>query len=149
MKIYLGADHRGFYLKEHVKPWLSHWGVDFEDLGAIILDPHDDYPAYAARVAHKVTNDKKSLGILICGSGVGVEVVANKFDGIRASVGKNPLQVEAGRKDDDMNVLVIASDFTKENEAKMMLEKFLKTKFSNKLRHRKRLLQIKEIEKTN
>jgi ribose 5-phosphate isomerase B len=80
---------------------------------------------------------------------VGVDVMANKFDGIRASIGKSVAQIEAGRNDDDMNVLVIAADFTGEKDAKAMLIAFLETKFSGKARYERRLQEIKEIEANN
>lgn len=148
MKIYIGADHRGFKLKEKIKKWLEDWQYEFEDLGAAKLDPQDDYTLYAEKVASMVADDN-SRGILLCGSGVGVDVTANKFDGIRASIGKTSGQVEAGRNDDDMNVLVIAADFTKEEEAKKMIKAFLETKFTGKARHKKRLQDIKKIEANN
>ncbi len=147
--IYLGADHRGYHLKEKLTQWLFDWGEKFEDLGADHLDPDDDYPVYAEKVASVVADDPKSKGILLCGSGVGVDVVANKFDGIRASIGKSPAQVTAGRRDDDMNLLVLAADFTEESEAKKMVKAFLKTKFDRASRHQKRLEDIKRIEENN
>jgi ribose 5-phosphate isomerase B len=149
MKIYLGADHRGFTLKEKIAKWLFEWGYEFNDLGADFLDPNDDYPVYAEKVASMVKANKGSLGILLCGSGVGVEVAANKIDGVRAAIGKNPEQVKAGRNDDDMNVLVIAADYTKDNEAKEMVKVFLKTKFAAKSRFKKRLEDIKRLEANN
>ncbi len=147
--IFIGADHRGFELKEKVAEWLFEWKYEFTDLGAETLDPKDDYTLYAERVASMVGNKPESLGVLLCGSGVGIEVAANKFDGVRASVGKNPDQVKAGRNDDNMNILVIATDFTKENEAKEMLKTFLETKFSGKARHERRLQEIEKIEANN
>ena len=78
-----------------------------------------------------------------------MDVVANKFDGVRASIGKDVFQVEAGRNDDDMNILVIAADFTEEKEAKAMLIAFLETKFSGKAKYERRLQEIKEIEANN
>ncbi|HTK03234.1 MAG TPA: RpiB/LacA/LacB family sugar-phosphate isomerase [Alphaproteobacteria bacterium] len=149
MKIYLGADHHGYELKEKVAKWLFEWEHKFEDLGAEFLDPDDDYSLYANDVASLVAADIFSKGILLCGSGVGMNVAANKFDGVRASVGKNPDQVKAGRNDDDMNVLVIASDFTNENEAREMIKMFLETKFSGKARHERRLEEIEKIEANN
>lgn len=149
MKIFVGADHRGFELKEKVKKWLNEWGYEYTDEGAYQLDPKDDYTTFASKVANRVSEDKNSLGVLICGSGVGVDVTANKFDGVRASLGKNAKQVGAGRHDDNMNILVIASDFTKDKEAKLMLEKFLKTEFSNEERYEKRLRDIEKIETVN
>lgn len=150
MTIYIGADHRGFKLKEKVIRWIYDLRkYDFEDLGAYVYEEGDDYNKYAELVASLVADNDKSLGILICGSGVGVEVVANKFDGIRASVGKNPRQVEAGRMDDDMNILVIAADFTIDSEAKAMIKAFLETKFEGLARYKRRLSEIKKLEANN
>ena len=149
MKIYLGADHRGYALKEKVAKWLFEHKLEFEDVGAQSLNPDDDYTLYATEVALLVSKIKGSRGILFCGSGVGVDVVANKFDGVRASMGKSEEQVKAGRTDDDMNILVIAADFTKETETSDMVKAFLETEFDNKERHKRRLEDIKRIEENN
>ncbi len=149
MKIFLGADHRGYELKEKIAKWLFEMEHAYQDVGADHLDPADDYTKYAEQVASLVAENEGSRGILVCGSGVGVEIVANKFDGIRAGIGKDVFQVEAGRNDDDMNVLVIASDYTEEKEAKAMLIAFLETKFSGKARHERRLEEIEKIEANN
>ena len=149
MKIYIGADHRGYELKEKICGWLTELKKGCVDVGAKALDPSDDYTKYAADVASLVAKDNESRGVLLCGSGVGVEVAANKFDGIRAAIGKDVFQVEAGRNDDDMNVLVIAADYTEEKEAKAMLIAFLETKFSGKDRYEKRLEEIEKIEANN
>lgn len=149
MKIFIGADHRGYELKEKIARWLFELNYDFEDLGADYLDLKDDYPKYAEKVASLVAKRPGSKGVLLCGSGVGVDVVANKFDGIRSSIGKSVLQVKAGRKDDDMNVLVIASDYTTEKEAKGMLISFLETKFDGFERHERRLEEIEKLEANN
>jgi ribose 5-phosphate isomerase B len=149
MRIYLGADHRGYALKEKIAGWLFDWGYEFVDLGAQNLDPKDDYTKYAEEVGSIVGKNENAKGILICGSGVGVEVVANKFDGVRASIGKNPDQVRAGRNDDDMNILVLAADFTTEKEAREMLKVFLETKFSGRSRYKRRLREIEKIEANN
>lgn len=149
MKIYIGADHRGFELKEKIARWLFDLEHAYLDVGADHLDPNDDYTKYAEQVASLVAQNKGSRGVLLCGSGVGVEVVANKFDGVRAGIGKDVFQVEAGRNDDDMNVLVIASDYTDEKEAKAMLIAFLETKFSGKARFERRLSEIEKIEANN
>lgn len=149
MKIYIGADHHGYHLKEKITQWLFEWGYGFEDLGADHLDPKDDYTVYAEKVASMVKDTPYTLGILLCGSGVGVDVVANKFDGVRASLGKSPGQIKAGRNDDDMNILVIAADYTEEDEAKEMIKVFLETEFEAKDRFKKRLNKIKKIEANN
>ncbi|MEK7470569.1 MAG: RpiB/LacA/LacB family sugar-phosphate isomerase [Patescibacteria group bacterium] len=149
MKIYIGADHRGFVLKEKIARWLYELKYEFTDLGANSIDLSDDYTKYAEQVALMVRDNEGSRGVLLCGSGVGVDVVANKFDGIRSSIGKSVLQVKAGRSDDDMNILVIAADFTTEKEAKGMLIAFLETKFSGKERYKDRLEEIEKIEANN
>jgi len=136
-------------LKEKIAKWLFDWGYTFQDLGAERLEPKDDYTVYAQRVASLVWKEEGSRGILLCGSGVGVDAIANKFDGVRASLGKNPDQVRAGRNDDDMNILVLAADFTKDEEAKGMLKAFLETKFAGKERFVRRLEDIKKIEANN
>lgn len=149
MQVYLGADHRGFKLKEKIKKWLEEWDYEVKDMGASEFDSKDDYTLYAEKVGSIVGKEKGARGILLCGSGVGVDVTANKFDGARASIGKTPGQVKAGRNDDDMNILVIAADFTKEDEAKKMVKMFLETKFAGKARFKKRLQDIEKIEANN
>ena len=152
-KIYLGADHRGFALKEKISQWLFKREYEFEDLGALSFNPNDDYPKYAAQVASMVKSSfakaTEDRGILFCGSGIGVDVVANKFDGIRAGLGKSEEQVRAGRKHDNMNILVIAADFTQEKEAEKMVQAFLETKFDWEEKHEKRLQDIQKIEENN
>lgn len=148
MKVYLGADHRGFHLKEKLAAWLRpHHPLI--DMGATSHDTSDDYTLYAEKVAAAVSADTAARGILLCGSGVGVDVVANKKDGVRASIGLSPAQVKEGRKDDDMNVLVIAADFTSEEKARELVEAFLHTQFDNAPRHERRLQDIKRIEENN
>lgn len=149
MKVYLGADHRGYVLKEKVKKWLTDWNYSFEDYGAYKYDQEDDYTFYAGKVAPVVADDNQARGILICGSGVGVDVAANKFDGVRSSIGKNKEQIKAGRNDDNMNVLVIAADYTNDEEASEMIRVFLETEFSGKDRYKRRLDDITKIEDNN
>ena len=148
MQIFIGADHRGFSLKGDLIKWLKT-NYKISDMGALKFDSKDDYPLYSRRVAEKVRLSPDGFGILLCGSGVGVDVVANKFDGIRASIGKTPAQVRSGRKNDDMNVLVIASDYTSKTEARDMTKAFLTTSFSEDKRYQKRLDEIKKIEENN
>ncbi len=148
-KIFIGADHRGFKLKTKVKEWLEKWGIEVIDMGARTFDPSDDYTLYAEKVALMTRDTPEAMGVLICGSGVGVDITANKFDGIRASIGKSPEQIKAGRKDDDMNILVLAADFTKENEAREIVRAFVNTEFSGKARHRRRIKEVEKIEANN
>lgn len=149
MKIYLGADHRGYLLKEKIARFLFEKGYSFEDMGALSLNPDDDYPLYAEKVASMIASGPKDRGILVCGSGVGVLVVANKFDGVRAGLGINKEQVVAARNDDDINVLALASDFTGEKQALEMVLAFLETPFSGKAKHKKRIEDISRIEANN
>lgn len=149
MKVYLGSDHRGFELKEKLKSWLEKRDIDHEDFGAHSYDKNDDYTTYAQKVASVVSTSNSTLGVLLCGSGVGVDIAANKFDNVRASVGINEDQVAAGRRDDDMNVLVIAADFTDEDSAFKMVKALLETKYENVKRHNRRLEEIKRIEQNN
>jgi ribose 5-phosphate isomerase B len=142
----LGADHRGFALKTSVKSNLRNVGYDVEDLGAYTFHPEDDYVIYAEKVASSVAGNKGSRGVLFCGSGVGMDIAANKFSGIRASIGKSVEQVRAGRRDDDMNVLVIAAEFTDEAEALEMIKAFLEADFDGKPRHKRRIEMIEDIE---
>ena len=151
MKIYIGADHRGFNLKESLKKYFHENGIEHEDLGAYEFHASDDYPIYAERVSHKVSEGIKQAedprGILICGSGVGVDIVANKFEGIRSGLAINRKQVESARKDDDINVLAIAADETDESKAREMVRTFLETEFESSKKHIRRLNEIEEIEK--
>lgn len=145
--IYIGADHRGYKLKEVLKSYLKELKFDFEDLGASELIFDDDYPDYAIKVAKKVAeNPKENLGILICGSGVGVDVVANKFKGIRSALVFNAEQARMSRNDDNANVLSLSADFIEENSAKEIVKIWLETPFSWLERYARRLEKVKEIE---
>ena len=144
--VFLGADHRGFHLKEKVKLWLRQWGVEFEDLGNTELDPEDDYSDFAARVAEKVsTYESESVGIVICGSGVGVDMVANKFPLIRCGLGFSSQQIRMARQDDDINVLALPADFLSYKKARKIVETFLKTEFVGEPKHRRRIEKIAKI----
>ena len=146
--IFLAADHRGFPLKEKVKQWLVEWGYDYEDMGAFKLDPTDDYPIYAKKVAEGIV-EPEDRGILVCGSGVGVDEVANKFDGIRSGLAISKEQIQSARNDDNINVLALASDFISEEEAREMVKVFLDTEFADAERFNRRLKEVGEIEEEN
>ena len=146
--IFLAADHRGFPLKEKVKQWLVEWGYDYEDMGAFKLDPTDDYPIYAKKVAEGMV-EPEDRGILVCGSGVGVDEVANKFDGIRSGLAIIKEQIQSARNDDNINVLALASDFISEEEAREMVKVFLDTEFADAERFNRRLKEVGEIEEEN
>jgi len=145
MKIYLGADHAGFELKEKLK--LSFKIYEFIDLGNKVFNRKDDYPIFASRVAKAVSKSKNNLGILICGSGQGVCIAANKVKGIRASLAENVRDAYLARKDDNSNVLCLQGRYITLNKAKNIVKKFLETKFAKKERYRRRINEIKRLEK--
>lgn len=146
--IYLGADHGGFNLKEHLKNFLRKSKVKFVDLGAKKLDPTDDYPDYAKLIAGKVSrNPKKDLGILICRSGQGVAIVANKFKRVRAGLVWNVPEAKFSRNDDMSNILCLPSDHISPHSAEKIVETWLTTPYSKQERHLRRVTKIDAIEK--
>jgi len=146
MKIFIGAAHRGFELKEHLKVWLEEEGHQVVDCGNSKYDPEDDYPDFSLAVAKKVQQDSESKGIVICGSGVGANIAANKVKGIRASVGFNTDEIRHAREHDDLNVLSISSEYSSFPEAQEMIVAFLTTPFGSEERFIRRLDKIREYE---
>ena len=143
MKLYIGADHRGFKLKQALIEWLQSQGHEVEDCGNTRLDPADDYPDYASYVAERVKNSSEDArGILLCGSGVGVSIAANKHKGIRAGLGINREQVASATEHDHINVLALAADFVTLDQAKEMVDVFLQTNYSPEERHVRRVGKI-------
>ena len=147
--LFLAADHRGFTLKEKIKTYLFLKKVVYEDLGAVELKPGDDYPDYARLLAEKILGHKDNVGIALCGSGAGMNIVLNKFDGIRAGVGENPDMITAQRRDDNINVLVIPTDFVNDTDAYLMVDRFLHETFKSDPKYQRRLNKIKVIEQGN
>lgn len=145
--LYIGSDHRGYKLKEALKIYLQELNFDFEDSGAKELIPDDDYPNYALAVAKKVAeNPDENRGILICGSGVGVDIVANKIQSIRSALCFDVKQAQVSRNDDNANVLSLAADFISEEKAKEIMKIWLETPFSGLEHHARRIEKIKKIE---
>ena len=150
MKIYIGADHRGFELKEELKKFLIEKGYEVEDVGAFKYDKDDDYPDFARQVAERVAGDPEhSRGVLLCGSGTGMDAAANKVRGVRATIAFSKEITRAARNDDDINVISLPADFLKSEEAEEIAEIFLKTPFEAVERRVRRLQKIAEIEKKN
>ena len=146
MLIYIGADHRGFELKESLKIYLKESGYEIVDVGNPIFEQVDDYPDFGIAVAKEVSlNPENSRGILICGSGVGMDVVANRFKNVRSVLASTPDQAASSRNDDNTNVLSIAADFLTESEVKKILTIWLQTDFSVEERHRRRLEKIDKL----
>jgi len=149
MKLYLGADHRGFELKNSIAAWLKTQGHEVVDCGNAVLDPLDDYPDFAFAVAQNVAKDHGSRGIMFCGSGTGVTIAANKIDGIRAADAFSADEVRHSRKHDDMNVLAIAADYTSSEEAKTYITIFLSEPFSPQEKYIRRIQKITDMEGAN
>lgn len=146
MKIVIGADHRGFALKEDLKMYLQALNYSVVDVGAKHLDPTDDYPDFAYPAAMLVATADAERGILICGSGAGVTIAANKVAGIRAVEAHSVEHIVTARNDDDANILALSADETDSDTAREIAEAFLNTPFSGDERHQRRLDEIAEIE---
>lgn len=144
--IYIGADHRGFELKEELKRRLTNDGIEVEDLGNETLDPADDYVDYAKAVAQTVANDSESKGILICGSGVGVDMAANKVKGARSCLVFDQKRAIQSREHEDANILCLGSDILIADDAYEIVKVFIQTPFSGEERHIRRLNKLKELE---
>jgi len=142
MTIYIGSDHRGLKLKSQLIPWLSKLGHKVVDCGNTIKDPEDDNPDYAFAVTQKLTKDPQARGVLICGSGIGMSIAANRVRGIRGALGFNQKQVKDFREHDDANVIILPSDFVKEHEAKTFMQAFLETKFLDDEKYRRRIQKL-------
>jgi ribose 5-phosphate isomerase B len=147
MKIFIGADHRGFNLKEFLKERLSNESYEVIDCGNFIYDPEDDYSDFALKVGEKVKENFGSLGILICGSGAGVCFACNKVKGIRGSLAINPEMAKIMKEDDDINILCLASDFIEKNLAWEIIKTFLETKFKNEEKYLRRIKKVEDYEK--
>jgi len=140
--LYLGADHRGFKKKEELKKYLREMGVKFLDLGNTIFDSNDDYPDFAKMVAERVSKDPKGKGILICGSGIGMSISANKFKGIRAGLCLNEKMARLSRQKTNCNILCLSADFLPLNKMKQIVRVWLSTKFNQKERYKRRIRKI-------
>lgn len=149
MKIYLGADHQGFHLKEQVFAYLVKHGYETEDVGDQTLDPNDDFPVFAQRVALKVlgSEENDTRGILICGGGQGVAMAANRFKGIRASVIWDAYEAKMTRYDNDSNVLCLPARIVGDNEGTWegILETWLNTDFADAVRFKRRNAELDEL----
>lgn len=146
MDIAIGADHGGFQLKVILLEYLRKVGHAVRDLGASSSEP-SDYPDYARAVANALIDGSAERGILICGSGVGASVAANKFPGIRAAVCHDTFSAHQGVEDDDMNVLCLGARIVGTELAKDIARTYLAATFSGAERHRRRLEKVREIER--
>lgn len=150
MKIYLGADHQGFAMKEAVFAYLAKRGYDIEDVGGKELDPGDDFPEIAHRAVLQVLGDDEKSdprAILICGGGQGMSMAANRFRGIRASVIWDAYEAKMTRNDNDSNVLCLPARILEKdpNEWHDIIDTWLKTPFASAVRYKRRNAQIDEL----
>ena len=147
MRIAIGADHGGFHLKEELAAWLRQRGYEIQDVGALKFDPEDDYPDYAAKVARTVADGQADRGIVLCGSGVGASVAANKIVGARAAVCHDTYSAHQGVEHDDMNVLCLGARIVGPEVARELVDTFVSAQFSGEERHRRRLAKVVALEK--
>lgn len=145
-KVFLGTDHAGFDLKEHIKAFLKKEGHEVVDEGAVTFDKNDDYPDFIAKAAKSVAKNPGSFGIVFGKSGAGEAIVANKIPGIRAVLCFKPENAKLARKHNDANVLSLGGGFVTPQEAEDISKTFLETPFSNEERHKRRIDKIKKIE---
>lgn len=142
MKIILGADHGGWQMKEKVKRWLSG---EVKDMGALEENKNDDYVDFAVLVAKELEKNSESKGILFCRNGFGMVIAANRFSWVRCGLGFDVGAVEKGRMDDDINCLAIPADYVDLKKVKEMIGVFLKTKFSEEERYKRRLDKLRHL----
>ena len=147
MKIYLGADHNGFELKARLASFLRARGHEVVDEGARELKPEDDYPQFAARVvsALQADDNPEARGLLICGSGQGMAIAANRFKGIRATLCWDTQEARMSRNDDDSNVLCLPSRLLSEKQAESITHTWLSTPFAKAPRFVRRIKELDEL----
>lgn len=147
MKIFLGADHNGFHLKEAVFAYLSKRGYEVEDVGDREFNEHDDFPEFAQMAAIKVLGEDNARAILICGGGQGMCMAANRFRGIRASVIWDDQEARMARNDNDSNVLCLPARILEkeEEEWRSIIDTWLETPFAGADRYKRRNRQLDEL----
>ncbi|MCL4321130.1 MAG: ribose 5-phosphate isomerase B [Deltaproteobacteria bacterium] len=145
--IFLGSDHAGFELKESIKNYLKEKGINYLDMGTDSLKSVD-YPDYALKVAEKVKagDDKNSFGILVCGTGIGMDIAANKIDGIRAALIHDEYTAEVAKKHNNANIVTLGGRTTTPTEAVRYIDKFMSSKYEGG-RHEDRISKITSMEK--
>ena len=145
MKIFIGTDHAGFELKNKLYEYLINKGHDVVDVGPFEYEKLDDYPDFAFEVATKVIGEDDSKGILICTSGQGMAMAANRVRGIRAAVVWDEEAAKHSREHNDANVISLPGKRVSEEEAKKIIDTWLETEFTNEERHKRRIAKIEEF----
>lgn len=144
--LYIGADHGGYKLKELLKHHLEKSRIPFRDLGARSLNPQDDYPPIAQKVARAVARGRRAGGVLLCRSGVGVAIVANKVKGVRAVLAPDAWLATRAKRDEDANVLCLPAERLTAAQAWQIVRAWRAAPFRGAARDRRRLRQIQRIE---
>ncbi|MBQ2061177.1 MAG: ribose 5-phosphate isomerase B [Oscillospiraceae bacterium] len=144
MKIAIGCDHGGYLLKQDILIWMEENDIDYEDFGCFSRDSVD-YPVYGEKVARAVASGECDKGIVICTTGIGISIAANKVKGIRCAHCADPLSAEMTRRHNDANVLALGAGIVGPNLAKRMVEVFLNTEFEGG-RHARRVAMLDAIE---
>ena len=144
MKISLGCDHGGYLLKQDILIWLEEHDIDFEDVGCFSTESVD-YPIYGEKVARLVASGECEKGIVICTTGIGISIAANKVQGIRCAHCADSLEAEMTRRHNDANMMAIGAGFTGKNMAERMVEVFLTTEFEGG-RHERRVNKMMALE---
>ncbi len=147
MKVAVGADHAGYNLKQSLIAYLNKQGFQILDLGTDTDEIPSDYPDFAEKVAHAVLSGQAERGVLVCGSGVGVSIAANKIHGIYAALCDDTYSAHQGVEHDNMNVICIGARVIGVELAREIVHAFLNAKFSQEERHVRRLNKFLEIEK--
>ena len=145
MKIALACDHGGYEMKEQIKTWLTELGYEYEDFGCYST-ASCDYPEFAAAAARAVAGGSGEMGIVVCTTGIGISIAANKIKGIRCAHCADCLQAQLTREHNDANMMAIGAGFTGPNMAKEMVKVFLTTAFSGGERHVRRVNGVKALE---
>jgi RpiB/LacA/LacB family sugar-phosphate isomerase len=145
MKIALGADHAGYELKQTIEAGLAAEGYDIVDVGTFSTDPVD-YPDYAEALGRAILDGRAERGILICGSGAGASIAANKLKGIRATVAHDTYTAHQSVEHDDVNVLTLGARVIGVAQASELVHAFLGARFTGEERHRRRLAKIEHLE---
>lgn len=146
-KVYIGADHNGFTHKEMLEKWLDELGYQVIDVGDNQLNPDDDYPEFAGKLASTMlaSGEVQPMGILLCGSGQGMAIGANRFKGIRAAVCWNEKTAKMSRHDDDANVLCLSAWDLDKNAIQNIVKTWLETPFDKAVRYERRIKELDNL----
>jgi ribose 5-phosphate isomerase B len=148
MRVFLGSDHAGYELKEHLVSWLKANGHEAVDCGPAVYDAVDDYPPFVLRAAEATAADEGSLGIVIGGSGNGEQIAANKIEGVRAALAWRTEIAQLARQHNNANVISIGARMHSQEDATRFVQLFLATPYSGEARHTRRIDMLSDYEQT-